>query len=58
MNQAQAVLSIEIVVSVRSLLIEMPMAIDNKIPNGLSFDILGFKSESVFSVCKLQTVTG
>ena len=59
MNQAQAILQIEIVGSVRSLLIEtsmpmaietsMPMPIDNKKPNGLSFDILGFKHESVFS---------
>ena len=51
MNQAQAILQIEIVGSVRSLLIEtpMPMAIDKKKPNGLSFDILGFKRESVFS---------
>ena len=53
MNQAQAVLSIEIVVSVRSLFIETPTAIDNKMPNGLNFDMLGFKSESVFS--SLQT---
>ena len=44
---------IDIVVSVGNILIETPRAFNNKIPNSLSFDILGSKSESVFSV--LQT---
>ena len=49
-------MTIDIFVSVGNLLIETPRAFNNKMPNSLSFDILGSKRESVFSVFKLQSL--